>query len=137
MRYAMLALGLAVPALLAGQDAQTKIRSAMTAAPVAIAANAAVKDWDGTMLRQGSNGWTCYPDNLETPEQEPMCLDATWAAFLEAFLAGQPPRVSAIGFGYMFAGDTPISNTDPTATAPTPTNEWVEGQPHIMMEVGS
>jgi hypothetical protein len=35
---------------------------------------------------------------------------------------------------YMLQGDTPVSNTDPYATAPKPGDDWVEGlQAHMMM----
>jgi hypothetical protein len=41
-----------------------------------------------------------------------------------------------MGFAYMLQGDLPVSNTDPFATAPTPTNQWIQtGGPHIMVLV--
>src|SRR5262245_40271554 len=60
-----------------------KIKSAMSAAPAAISANATVMDM-GTMkeLKKGTNGWTCIPDMPHTPGADPMCLDANglmWA----------------------------------------------------------
>ena len=56
------------------------IASAMKAAPMAIAKDASVVAMgaDGKMrtLRAGTNGWTCIPDNPETPGPDPMCCDA-------------------------------------------------------------
>ena len=42
--------------------AEDKIESAVSAAPDSLAKNATVVDWDGTVLRQGTNTWTCLPD---------------------------------------------------------------------------
>src|SRR4051812_45440526 len=56
------------------------LESAMAAAPSSVAANATIIQAaaDGSMktLRQGSNGWTCMPDNPQTPGHDPMCMDA-------------------------------------------------------------
>ena len=42
--------------------------------------------------------------------------------------------MTRVGFGYMLQGDMPVSNTDPFATAPTATNQWIQdGAPHIML----
>src|SRR4029453_12932294 len=53
------------------------IESAMAAAPAAIGKDATIilAKGDGTMetLRAGSNGWTCMPNNPETPGSDPMC----------------------------------------------------------------
>ena len=52
-----------------------KIRSAMSAAPPAIAREAAVVDMPSMKeLRKGTNGWTCIPDG-PSPGVDPMCVD--------------------------------------------------------------
>ena len=66
---ATLVLGFAGTA--AAQSKAAKIANAMAAAPTSIAKNAAVKDWPdetGKMatLREGSNGWVCYPSRPKT-----------------------------------------------------------------------
>jgi hypothetical protein len=57
-------------------DAQM-IKSAMSAAPAKIAKAATIvaMDADGKMLRAGTNGFTCMPDNPATPGPDPMCMD--------------------------------------------------------------
>ena len=43
---------------------EQKIRNAVSAAPEHLVNDAAVWDWDGSdisVLRQGTNGWTCFP----------------------------------------------------------------------------
>src|SRR5690349_3902024 len=61
-------------------DASDPLASAMAAAPASVSANAtiiqAAADNSMKTLRQGSNGWTCMPDNPETPGHDPMCMDA-------------------------------------------------------------
>lgn len=137
MRFALVALAaLMVPSTADAQAAEAKVANAMAAAPRALASQATVKDWDGTVLREGTSRWVCMPDMPHTAGNDPMCLDQPWLQWIEAFSAGTAPSVDRIGFGYMLAGDAPVSNIDPAATAPTPDNEWLaEGVPHVMMIV--
>jgi hypothetical protein len=76
------------------------------------------------------------PDMPDVPNDTPMCLDAPWRGFIEAWMAKKTPNVSRVGFGYMLQGDMPVSNVDPFATAPTATNQWLaNGGPHVMLLV--
>jgi hypothetical protein len=91
---------------------------------------------DGRVLRQGSSDWVCMPDMPDVPNDTPMCLDAPWRAFIDAWMHRRTPRVTQLGFGYMLQGDLPVSNTDPFAAAPTSTNQWIQhGGPHVMVLV--
>lgn len=116
------------------------IESAMAAAPSSVAGNAKIVQAaaDGSMktLREGSNGWTCMPDNPTTPGPDPMCGDANAMAWAQAWMTKQTPPAETPGFMYMLAGGTDASNTDPYAKAPTAENDWVETGPHVMV-VGS
>lgn len=129
-----------------GQAAEEAVRSAVSAAPHSVTADATIVG--STMppsesaagrgvLREGSNGWVCMPDNPDVPGDSPACVDAPWRAFLEAFLAGEePPELDRIGISYMLRGDFPVSNTDPAATEPTADNEWIaDSGPHVMIVV--
>lgn len=134
-----LAAALTCAALLplsAGAQNAAKIQNAVSAAPMSISGAATVMDWDQTVLREGTNAWTCFPDFPETEGNDPMCLDEVWLAWADAYMNKKPFKASRIGFGYMLGGDSPASNTDPWATGPTPDNEWLEqGVPHIMILV--
>jgi hypothetical protein len=123
-------------------DAQ-KIANAMAAAPAGIAKNATIMDWAATpggkprQLRAGANGWVCYPS---TPTQlqgaggeDPMCLDKQWQSWSESWMNKTTPRVTGSGIAYMLRGDKGASNTDPFATGPTPTNQWIASPPHLMV----
>jgi hypothetical protein len=127
---------LAVPSIGSTQDNSAKIASAMSAAPESVNKNATVMDWDNTVLREGNNGWTCFPDRLDTPGTDPMCLDEPWMNWADAWMNKTEPTYDQVGIAYMLAGGSPGSNTDPYAEGPTADNEWIsEGGPHLMMVV--
>ena len=121
-------------------DDAALIRSAAGAAPPAIGRDATIvtMSGDGAMrvLRQGSNGFTCMPDNPATPGPDPMCMDANAAKWAEAWVGHKPPPADTVGLMYMLGGGTDASNTDPYAQKPTAGNHWVNTGPHLMI-VGS
>ena len=58
------------------------IKNAESAAPAAVAKNAAVMNWDMKTLREGTNGFTCLPDDTSTTTiNDPMCVDKNGLAF--------------------------------------------------------
>ncbi|MBI5611566.1 MAG: hypothetical protein HY942_00640 [Gammaproteobacteria bacterium] len=113
------------------------IASAVSAAPAKVSKNATIvaMEADGKMrtLRQGTNGFTCMPDNPATPGPDPMCMDKNAMEWVHAWVAHKPPATGKIGFMYMLAGGTDASNTDPYATKPAPNNHWVKTGPHVMI----
>lgn len=115
-------------------DKQTQIKSAENAAPAAISGQATIMDWEGNILRQGTNDWTCYPTMPGAKAENPMCLDEQWVKWLEAYMNQQEPAISDVGMGYMLQGGEPNSNLDPFAEGPTPDNQWMdEIKPHLMI----
>lgn len=116
---------------------QQLIDSAMTAAPSKVSSGAKIVGFDdkGAMrtLRDGKNGFTCMPDNPNTPGPDPMCMDAAAMEWANAWSAKTPPAAGKVGFMYMLAGGTDASNTDPWAKAPSAENHWVETGPHVMI----
>ena len=132
--FSCLSVALFPVALLAQDKGDADMMNTLKAAPEAIAANATVMDADGNVLREGSNGYTCLPDNPAVEGNSPMCLDDSWMAWVAAWQGGaEAPAVSNIAFGYMLQGDDGNSNTDPNATEPTDDNEWVNAGPHMML----
>ena len=85
------------------------IAKAMSAAPAAISANATIMLWDGTVLREGSNGWTCIPGFAEGDEENPACLDAAWTQYVlsDAGSEGNKAEIKSTGVSYMLASDPP------------------------------
>ena len=125
---------------MARKSADQKMEEALGAAPAGVAESATVMDWPSeeggefTVLREGSNGWTCLPD---PPGEnfEPMCNDGTWMSWVRTFMAGEEPRVDALGISYMLNSTGETSNTDPRATEATADNEWHAVGPHMMVLV--
>jgi hypothetical protein len=107
------------------------VKLATSAAPSDISAKATVVDHSEggktRTVRQGSNNWVCMA------HPEIMCLDKNWQHWADAWINKQTPKVSGIGIAYMLQGDTGASNTDPYATGPSPSNEWVVTPAHIMV----
>jgi hypothetical protein len=116
------------------ETADDKIARAMTAAPTAISAKATIIDVDGTVLREGSNGWTCLPGvGLIPGDKHPMCNDEVWMNWMQAKGAGEPFSTDVVGYSYMLAGDALVNNNDPGATDPNDGGVWVQEGPHLML----
>lgn len=116
------------------ESVETKIARAVTAAPADISDDATVVDVDGTVLRTGSNGWTCIPGVPIIPgDAHPMCNDVVWMNWISAAQAGIDFSTDVIGISYMLAGDGLLNNADPAATDPSDGGMWVEEGPHLMM----
>ncbi len=114
-------------------DKGEKIASAMSAAPAAISANAKIEDGQGKVLREGDNGWVCFP---QQPNVGPMCNSGEWGAMMAALMGQKPFAPTQLSVSYMLAGEGDaigVSNIDPYATAPTDDNDWVKEGPHLMI----
>jgi hypothetical protein len=115
-----------------------KIQNAMSAAPSSISAAATIMDWPASpgaapaQLRAGTNGWACFPDVPETPGNDPMCLDAVWQAWADAWVNRKPFRTTTAGIGYMLQGGAGTSDTDPFKMQPDSGESWLIDPPHIM-----
>ena len=89
-----------------------KIDEALSAAPPSIVSIATVRDWDGTILRIGSDEWVCFPRKPDREGLCPMCLDPTSQRWMSALLADETPSIETIGIGYRAAGDCAVSADD-------------------------
>lgn len=116
-------------------DAQI-IANATSAAPAAIGRHASVMAAGSggamRMVRRGTNGWTCMPDDANTPANDPMCVDRNGMEWAEAWIGHKVPPADRPGLAYMLMGATDASNTDPYATRPG-RGGWVRTGPHIMI----
>ena len=122
----------------AAPDASSKeIQSAESAAPPAISRNATVMGADAVghmvVLRQGTNRWTCMPDDPATPANDPMCVDANGLAWVQAWMAHKNPSADQVGMAYMLQGAADASNNDAYATKPAAGQDWVRTGPHLMI----
>lgn len=121
------------------RDVEGKIASAMAAGPDAVTEGATVMDYPAApgdkpaVLRQGRNGWTCFPDNPGTPGKDPMCHDREWMKWMQAYLAKARPSITSVGISYMLQGGSDASNTDPFAEKPASGQSWMQVGPHLMV----
>jgi hypothetical protein len=115
-------------------EASAVIANALEAAPASIAERATVLDWSGTVLREGTNGWVCFPDPPDV-EAAPMCLDGPWQSWATSWQRHEPLTIRQVGIAYMLLGDAGASNVDPHAEGRTADNEWVQTGPHLMLLV--
>jgi hypothetical protein len=140
---ALLALPMAAVAADAPKKAAPKlsdaqlIASALAAAPAGVAKGAKVVAMDakGGMrtLREGTNGFTCMPDEPSTPGPDPMCVDKASMDFLHALMTHGAPPAGKVGLMYMLEGGTDASNTDPYSTKPSAADHWIKTGPHLMI----
>jgi hypothetical protein len=143
MVVALLALPIAAVAADAPKKAPPKpsdaqlIASALAAAPAGVAKGAKVVAMDakGGMrtLREGTNGFTCMPDEPSTPGPDPMCVDKASMDFLHAMMTHATPPAGKVGLMYMLEGGTDASNTDPYSKQPSAADHWIKTGPHLMI----
>lgn len=134
---AIVAAALIGPAMAAEMTDAELVANAISAAPVAVGQNATVVNFDAQMqmktLKEGSNGFTCMPDNPASPTNDPICVDAGGMAWLAAYGEKKDPPKGVVGFGYMLQGESAPDNVDPFATAPAEGHDWMVDGPHVMI----
>ena len=127
-------LGLLGSNAFAGDTAADKISRAMSAAPESVSANAMIMDNDGTILREGNNGWTCLPNTMPD-DHAPMCNDALWMKMMQALGNKADFVADGMGISYMLQGDIGAGVSNATPFHPDPKNapDYTEGGPHLMI----
>ncbi|MCZ6477409.1 MAG: hypothetical protein O6851_03745 [Gemmatimonadetes bacterium] len=113
-------------------EAKAMIEDALSAITAELAMGATVVDWEQNVLKEGDNGWTCFPTPANF-EKAPMCFDEPWLAWADGWMNQEPVSIDRVGIGYMLAGDSGASNSDPYAEEPT--DDWVVTGPHLMVIV--
>jgi hypothetical protein len=120
---------------------EAKIKGAMSAAPTSVAEDARIVDYPKkagqplVKLREGTNGWTCFPDWQATPGKDPMCFDKMWMRWFNAINSATDPNIKQPGIAYMLQGGSDASNTDPFAMKPKKGEHWISAPPHVMLIV--
>lgn len=132
-------LAIVVVAAQSDGDVQSKIESAMSAAPMGVSHDATILDYETDaegkyiVLQEGTNEWTCFPDWPASPGNDPLCYDPTFMKWNDALMAGTDPDITEPGLAYMLQGGSDPSNTDPLAAEPAEGEDWVSAPPHIMI----
>ena len=102
----------------APESVQKKISRALSAAPPDIARAATVAEMDSqgkmTVLRAGTNEFTCMPGDPKGIGQPAMCEDRASMQWSRDFAQRKPKPTNAVpGITYMLAGATQRSDSDP------------------------
>ena len=127
-------------------SAEWKIWAYSTAAPSFIAANCTVMDADGTMLREGTNGWTAMPANPRGPsdpengwkdahEAMAMVGDAQSFKWVTAYMSKTKPEMESDGWAWMLHGDMGEDNSKQMVMNKEDAAEgqWIESGSHLML----
>ena len=137
-----------------------KIWAYSTAAPSFIASGCTVIDMDGSVLREGTNGWTAMAGNprgmagmsdsengwKDPHEAMPMVADAQGMKWAMAYMSGKKPELDHDGWMYMLHGDMGEDNSvgmrmsvDSDGEIDIKTKEtaaeaqWIVSGPHLML----
>ena len=127
--------GLLGGGLALADDDQTMIASAKSAGPPSVTSKATIKAPDGKVLQEGSSSYTCYP---QQPIIGPMCNEAVWDSLIGAMLKKEAFQPDKFSVSYMLAGEGTalgVSNSDPYASDPAASEDWVKEGPHLMIVV--
>ena len=112
------------------------IKSAMEAAPPAVAKNATIMTVNEKGNCAPSEGQATISPASRTIRTPPVRTRCAWmpmrVEWVAGFLARKDPPAGKVGFIYMLRGGTDASNTDPFATKPEPNNNWIETGAHVM-----
>ena len=138
-------------------SAEWKIWAYSTAAPSFIASGCTVLDVDGTVLREGTNGWTAMaanPRGMANPENgwkdahEAMAMvgDAQAMKWAMAYMSGKTPEMDHDGWAWMLHGDMGEDNSVGMRIGPNDgggivvktketaaEGQWIESGPHLML----
>ncbi len=127
-------------------SSEWKIWAYSTAAPSYIAENCTVVDVDGSILREGSNGWTAMaanPRGMANPENGwkdpheamPMVGDGAAMQWAMAYMSGKTPEIDSDGFAWMLHGDMGEDNTKQLVfnKEDAAEGQWIESGPHLML----
>ncbi|GGC09037.1 hypothetical protein GCM10011352_39270 [Marinobacterium zhoushanense] len=115
------------------EDEQALIDRARSAAPSMVSADATVM-YQGKVLAEGTNGWTCLPETMPG-DNIPICNDAMWMEMFQAVGGKAPFEAKQMGFSYMLGGDGGVSNSDPYHPDPKNAEDFIKEGPHLMVIV--
>ena len=116
-----------------------KIKNALCVGPDFVTEKATVMDrpnpgeQHGTILRAGSNGWTCMPGRPGKPAHEPACADATMMKWLQATFAERKPNIDRVGIGLHASRRSFRRPKRPCGKTPPKGKDWSYVGPHVMI----
>ena len=125
-------------------SAAWQIKAYSSAAPDFLGDFATIIGSDGSVIREGSNGWTCQPANPRpvpasgwgSPhEAMPACHDGEGMKWMMGYMAGKAPEMDRDTFMWMLHGDMGEDNTKAGVLNEEDSvpGQWIESGPHLML----
>lgn len=130
---ALLALTLAPVVMAQEMSVEEKMESAMSAAPSRISKNATIVDRDDTVLREGSNTWTCKTGGRPGSKSYPWCHDPVFMKWKNTVWKDKPFSTDVVGYSYMLAGGFAADVIDPHIKKADMGDNWHHEGPHVML----
>ena len=113
----LIGLVFTVGAFADGKSNEWMIETLSTAAPSFIGDNASVATYDGKILKEGSNGWTCSPGRpmpeggyKDAQDTNASCADIEGFKWVEAYVNGTSPNMERDAYIWMLHGDVGEDN---------------------------
>ena len=78
-----------------------KKADALRAAWPGMVEGATVVDWEGNVLQEGTNGYTCLPTPPMLTGNAPMCMDSEWMKWANAWQNKGEYSAESLGISYM------------------------------------
>ena len=141
----LIGLVYAVSAFADGKSNEWMIETLSTAAPSFIGDNASVATYDGKILKEGSNGWTCSPGRpmpedgyKDAQDTNASCADIEGFKWVEAYVNGTSPNMERDAYIWMLHGDVGEDNRVSSLYGGNKDNaikmnHFIESGPHLML----
>ena len=128
-----------------GKSKEWMIEVMTTAAPSFIGNNASVATYEGKILREGTNGWTCSPGRpmpkggyKDAQDTNASCADIEGFKWVEAYVNGTTPDMKRDAYIWMLHGDVGEDNRRSSLYGGSKDdaiemNHFIESGPHLML----
>ena len=128
-----------------GKSKEWMIKILSTAAPSFIGNKASVATYDGKILREGTNGWTCSPGRpmpkggyKDAQDTNASCADIEGFKWVEAYVNGTKPDMNRDAYIWMLHGDVGEDNRVSSLYGGNKEdamkmNHFIESGPHLMI----
>ena len=128
-----------------GKSKEWMIKILSTAAPSFIGNKASVATYDGKILREGTNGWTCSPGRplpkggyKDAQDTNASCADIEGFKWVEAYVNGTKPDMNRDAYIWMLHGDVGEDNRVSSLYGGNKEdamkmNHFIESGPHLML----
>ncbi len=128
-----------------GKSKEWLIKTLSAAAPSFIGDFASIATYDGKVLREGSNGWTCSPGRpmpksgyKDAQDTNSSCADIEGFKWVEAYVNGTKPDMERDAYIWMLNGDVGEDNRKSSLYGGSKDdamkmNHFIASGPHLML----